>query len=124
MDDGGARLTVANTANVADSPIVLTGSSIRRPTAASPDTDAITNVTQPDFFGNSEPFSHVTLFATLRAAGRPSRSARSRPAATARGTSSRASPWPTASYSITATAIDQFGVTTTTAADRRSRPTC
>ncbi len=88
-DVGGSKLTVVNTANVADIPIVLTG--ILNPASdsgLSNGTADVTNVTQPDFFGSSQPFSHVTLSATAASQRDPlHRSARSRQAATVRGTS-------------------------------------
>ena len=113
VDDGGSRLTVDNTANVADNSIVLTGQlNPAIDSGLSTGTADVTNVTQPDFFGTSEPLS------TRHPVGDPasqrdsrSSSARSRPAATARGTSSPTSPLADGHYSITATAIDQFGET-------------
>ena len=111
------RLTVANTANVADNPIVLTG--ILNPatdSGLSTGTTNVTNVKQPDFFGNSEPFSHVTLFATTLARRRSrSRSARSQAGSDGSWNIESRIALADGHYAITATAIDQFGVTTTTA---------
>ncbi len=114
-DVGGSKLTVPNTANVADIPIVLTG--ILNPASDSgvSNSDDITNVTQPDFFGSSEAFSHVSLFATPLAGGT------SLPIGTVQAGSDGS--WNIVSivaladghYKITATAIDQFHETTTTA---------
>ncbi len=115
-DVGGSRVTILSTANVADIPIHLTG--ILNPTSDSGllsgalDT---TDVKQPDFFGSSEPRSHVTLIATpLVPGGIPIR--------IGQGTASSSGAWNIKSlvslrdghYQITATAIDQFGKTTTT----------
>ena len=115
QDVGGSRLTVTNIANVADIAIVLTG--ILNPASDSgvSNSDHITNVTQPDFFGSSEDFSHVSLFATPLGGGT------SLPIGTVEAGSDGS--WNIAStvaladghYSITATAIDQFHETTTVA---------
>ena len=115
QDAGGSRLTLTNTANVADIPIVLTG--ILNPGSGSgvSNNDHITNVTQPDFFGSSQPFSNVSLFATAVGGGI------SLPIGTVQAGSDGS--WNIVStvaladghYSITATAIDQFHETTTTA---------
>ena len=65
VDDDGSRLTVDNTANVADNPIILTGTlNPASDSGLSTGTIDTTNVTQPDFFGKSEPLSTVTLSAT------------------------------------------------------------
>jgi uncharacterized repeat protein (TIGR01451 family) len=104
-DIGGTSLTVPNTAAVADKPIVLTG--VLNPSSDSGlfNNDAITNVTQPNFYGTSEPFSHVVLFANGTPIGR--------------GQADNSGAWSVTSnlladgsYKITATATDQFGVTT------------
>ncbi len=114
QDAGGARLTIANTANVLDRPILLTG-------ILNPSSDSglftgavdVTNDNQPDFFGNSEPLSHITLFAEIIAGG---------PLITiGEGTADAAGDWniqsrlnlPDGNYEISADAVDQFGVTTT-----------
>ncbi len=114
QDAGGARLTVANTANVLDRPILLTG-------ILNPSSDSglftgavdVTNDNQPDFFGNAEPLSHITLFAEIIAGG---------PLITiGEGTADAAGDWniqsrlnlPDGNYEISADAVDQFGVTTT-----------
>ena len=116
VDEGGSRLLVTNTANVADIPIALTG--ILNPatdTGLSTGTINVTSVKQPDFFGNSEPLSHITLFATLLPGGAPVQIGQG--AAGSDGTWNIESRIALADghYSITATAVDQFGVTTTTA---------
>ncbi len=109
-DVDGSGLTIQNTANVADIPIALTG--ILNPASDSgySNTDDITDVKQPKFYGTSEPFSHVTLYATA-----PGGPAVLIGQATAAGDGS----WKITShvladgkYLITAHAIDQFGKTT------------
>jgi Bacterial Ig-like domain len=114
-DVGGSKLTVSNTAHVADIPITLTG--ILNPASDSgvSNSDHITNVTQPDFFGSSEDFSHVSLFAMPLGGGT------SLPIGTVQAGSDGS--WnivstvalPDGHCTITATAIDQFHETTTTA---------
>ena len=105
----GARLNVTNTANVADRSIALTG--VLNPTSDSGkfNNDGITNVNQPNFYRHQR-----GLLARRSSCQRHLRSARPRPAATDRG-ASPAIILADGSYAITATAVDQFGVTTTTA---------
>ena len=113
-DDDGEQLTVANTATVADNPIVLTGQlNPATDSGLSTGTVNVTDDRQPDFFGTSEPFSHVTLFAALLPAGSPVRIGQVQ--AGSDGS------WNIVSarladghYVITATAVDQFGETTVT----------
>ncbi len=70
VDVGGSRLTVSNMASVADNPIVLTGQlNPASDSGLSTGTPDVTNVNQPNFFGTSEPLSHVTCLATPLAAG-------------------------------------------------------
>ena len=129
VDVGGSKLIIHNTASVTDNPISVSG--ILNPASDSglstgtPDT---TNVNQPDFFGTvlatlpsgataPEAYAHVSLTATDIATG----------VATSIGTVQAGSDgaWNIKStvaladghYSITATAIDQFGETATTAPD-------
>ena len=115
-DVGGSKLTVPNTAHVADIPITLTG--ILNPASdsgLSTGTPDDTDVAQPDFFGTSEPFSTVSLYATAVGGGL------ALPIGTVEAGSDGS--WNIAStvvladghYAITATAIDQFHQTTTTA---------
>ena len=98
VDDNGARLTVANTANVADRPIPLAG--VLNPASDSGkfNNDAITNVAQPNFYGTSE-----AVFARCLCSPTAATSARPRRGAMGPGTSP-ATIWPTAAYAITATA--------------------
>jgi len=108
-DEEGSTLTVFNTANVQDNPILLTGTLNPASDSGKYHSDGITKVTQPNFEGTSEPFSHVTVYAN----GVPLGSTQ---------TGSDGS-WSLTSnirladgnYAISATAIDQFGKTTTVA---------
>ena len=128
-DVGGSKLTIPNVANVTDNPINVTG--ILNPksdSGLSTGTSDVTNVTQPDFFGTvlatlpsgataPEAYAHVSLTATNLSTG----------VATSIGTVQAGSDggWnikstvalADGSYTITATAVDQFGETTTTAPD-------
>ena len=117
---------MANTANVADNPIVLTG--ILNPatdSGLSTGTLNVTNVKQPDFFGTSEPFSHVTLFADACCrSGAPVQIGQVEAGSDGSWNIKSGMPLADGHYAITATAIDQFGVTTTTAPDGDHRPTC
>ena len=65
VDNNGSRLTIDNTANVADNPIVLTGQLNPASDSGKYDNDGITDVAQPNFDGTSEPFSHVVLLPTV-----------------------------------------------------------
>ena len=103
-DVDGASLTVSNTAVVADRPIVLNG----RLNVASDSGwyagDMITNVTQPNFYGLSEPYSHVWLFANGVYDGLTQ--------ADGAGHWSITSEYlPDGTYTITAASHDQFGLT-------------
>jgi hypothetical protein len=60
-DQDGATLVIDNAVKVADVPIVLTGQLNPASDHGQSNTDAITNVSQPNFFGSSEPFSDVTI---------------------------------------------------------------
>ncbi len=113
--DGGSILTVDNTANVADNSIVLTGQlNPASDSGLSTGTVDTTNVTQPNFFGKSEPLSTVTLSATLLPSG--TRFIIGQVEAGSDGSWSITSDVPLADghYNITATAVDQFGETTVT----------
>ena len=121
VDDGGSRLTVDNTANVADNSIVLTGQ--LNPTSdsgLSTGTVDITNVTQPDFFGKSEPLSTVTLSATLLPSGAPFIIGQVEAGSDGSWNIKSDVPLADGHYTITATAIDQFGETTVTTPPARS----
>lgn len=111
--NSGATLTIKNTANVADRPEALTGMLNPQSDSGISNHDAITNVQQPDFFGQSEPFSHITLFATPVGGG---------PLIPLGQTQAQGDgAWHIVSgatladghYLITGNAVDQFGMTTT-----------
>jgi hypothetical protein len=115
QDAGGSRLTLTNTDSVADNPITLTGS-VNPATISGMVTNSpnVTNDPQPGFYGTSEPYSWVTVYATPTG-GSPL------PIGTAQTSNNGA--WdivsnvalPSNTYAITATAVDQFGVTKTAA---------
>src|SRR5262249_42189504 len=114
LDDDGARLTVTNTAHVADRAIDLTGQLNPASDSGVSNSDAIANVRQPDFFGKSEPLSRITLSATPLVTGGTA-FVIAQTTANADGIWSAVSGIPLADghYMITATVVDQFGVTTT-----------
>jgi hypothetical protein len=66
--------------------------------------DGITNVAQPNFYGMSEPFSHVVLFANGTPIGKTQ-------AGSDGSWSITSNHLPDGGYTITAMAVDQFGVT-------------
>ena len=106
------RLTVDNTANVADNPITLTGQlNPASDSGLSTGTPNVTNDRQPDFFGKSEPLSQ-----RHPVGGSPSQrgpaSVIGQVEAGSDGSWNIRSSIPLADghYAITATAIDQFGV--------------
>jgi hypothetical protein len=116
VDDDGELLTVTNTATVADNPIVLTGQlNPRSDSGLSTGTPDVTNVRQPKFFGTSEPFSHVSLFAALLPGGSPTLIGTVQAGSDGSWSIKSTSALADGHYAITATAVDQFGVTTTTA---------
>ena len=116
VDDGGSILTVDNTADVADNPIVLTGAlNPQFDSGLSTGTVSTTNFKQPDFLGTSEPFSHVTLFATALPVGPPVQIGQVQAGSDGSWNIESAAPLVDGHYAITATAFDQFGKTTTTA---------
>ena len=115
-DVGGSKLTVVNTANVADIPIVLTG--ILNPASdsgLSTGTVDTTNVTQPDFYGSSQPYSTVTLSATLLPSGTPFIIGQVEAGSNGSWNIQSDVLLADGHYAITATAVDQFGQTTTVA---------
>ena len=123
-DDGGSVVTLHNTANVADNPIALSGKLDSASDTGLSNSDAITNVNQPTFTGSSEPFSHVFLYASvLNADGTVTTNPIAMTQAGSDGSWSVKSFVALAdgTYTITATATDQFGMTTAGAtAPRRS----
>ena len=115
VDDDGSRLTVDNTANVADNSIVLTGQlNPASDSGLSTGTPNVTNVKQPDFFGKSEPLSNVTLSATLLPSGAPFIIGQVEAGSDGSWNIKSDIPLADGHYSITATAIDQFGQTIVT----------
>ncbi len=113
-DVGGSKLTVPNTALVADIAITLTGILNPASDSGESNSDSITNVSQPNFYGSSAPFSTVTLYETPIAGGTAVKIGQVE--AQSDGSWSVASNvLATGTYHITATAIDQFGETTTVA---------
>ena len=116
-DAGGSVLTVPNTANVADIPITLTGVlSPGSDTGQSP-YDAITKDNMPTFQGTSEPRSTVALLAAPTTADGTIIGGY---VVLGQTTTNSSGIWhitsrrlPDGYYTIAATAIDQFGKTTT-----------
>jgi PKD repeat protein len=116
VDDDGEQLTVANTATVADNPIVLAGAiNPTTESGLSTGTPNVTNSKQPDFSGTSEPFSHVSLFAALRPSGAPVLIGQVQAGSDGAWNIKSTVRLADGHYAITATAVDQFGKTTTTA---------
>ena len=109
-DDGGTSIVIANTAHVADQAIVLTGQLSPASDSGKSNSDGITNVNTPVFFGTSEPLSHVSLFASPTGGGplTPIGQAVTDANGNWSLTSARLAD---GSYTITATAVDQLGQT-------------
>jgi hypothetical protein len=63
-DVGGSKVTLTNTATVAANAITITGILNPLSDSGKSNTDAITNIAQPNFYGTSQPFSNITLYAT------------------------------------------------------------
>jgi hypothetical protein len=115
-DDDGEQLTVANTATVADDPIVLTGAlNPRTDSGLSSSTPDVTNFGQPDFFGESAPLATVTLDASLLPNGPLVQIGQVEAGSDGSWNIKSQVALADGHYAITATAVDQFGVTTTTA---------
>ncbi len=113
---GVSKLTIVNTANVADIPIVLSG--ILNPASDSGLSNGVadvTNVTQPDFFGTSQPFSHVSVFATAIATGIVTPIGQVQAGSDGSWNITSGGSLADGHYTITASAVDQFGQTTTVA---------
>jgi hypothetical protein len=109
VDVGGAKLTVDNTAAVAAVPYSVTGVLNPASDSGKNNLDDITNVTQPNFYGTSAPFSNITLFETPVGGGTPEPMGTAE-AASNGGWSITTNLLPTGVYSITASATDQFGL--------------
>ena len=125
VDTGGARLTLIDTATVADNPITVTGQlNPASDSGLSTGTPDVTDVTQPDFFGTvlatlpsgatvPEPYAHVSLFATL-SGGTPVSIGTVQAGSDGSWNITSGVTLAAGRYTITATAVDQFGETTTT----------
>ena len=88
-DINSTTTTITDTANVADVPLVVTGKLNPASDSGASDSDDITNVVQPNFFGTTnQPFATVTLYAT--AAGSTT------PVVIGQGVSNAKDAWPTA----------------------------
>jgi hypothetical protein len=113
-EDGGKSLTIANTANIADVAINLTGQLNPISDSGASNSDAITNVKQPKFFGTSEPFSNIVLFA-MPPGGAPFQIGQTEAKSDGSWRISSNVSLADGSYTIIAAAVDRFGKTTTTA---------
>jgi large repetitive protein len=116
-DDGGSVATIHNTANVADNPIALSGKLDSASDTGLSNADSITSINQPTFTGSSEPFSHVFLYASvLNADGTVTTNPIAMTQAGSDGSWSVKSfvALTDGTYTITATALDQFSKTTVT----------
>ena len=111
-DDGGSKLTIHNTANVADAAITLTGVLDTASDSGLSNTDAITNVNHPVFHGTSEPYSNVVLFATPTAGGTAVQIGQTKAGGDGSWTIT-STLLADGSYTISGSATDQFGMTTT-----------
>ena len=69
-DDGGSNLTITNPATLTEVPIVVTGQLNPSSDTGKFHNDGVTNHNQPNFFGTTEPFAHVRLFANGTLVGR------------------------------------------------------
>jgi hypothetical protein len=114
LEDGGTSLTIANAAAVADVPLVLTGQLNPASDSGKFNNDGVTNVSGPNFFGTIEPFADVTLYATPTGGG-PAKQIGQGQADSSGNWSITSNHLADNSYTITATAVDQFGKATTTA---------
>ncbi len=110
VDEGGSSVTLTNTAVVADVPINLMGTLDPKTDSGPSNTDAVTNVPQPKFYGMSEPFSTVYVYATPEGS--------SDAILIGKTQANNSGAWKITSslladgvYTITSTAVDQFGKT-------------
>jgi hypothetical protein len=111
-DVDGSTLVIDNSIQVADFPIALAGALNPASDSGASNTDAITNVSRPNFSGTSEPFSDITLFATPTGGGAPVLQVGETEASSDGSWSIAASMLNDGSYTITARAVDQAGFTT------------
>jgi PKD repeat protein len=63
LDKGGSSVQVTNQANVQPLPFPLTGYLNPSSDSGLSQFDAVTNVNQPNFFGHSQPYAYIQLFA-------------------------------------------------------------
>jgi len=112
LDQNGLTLTIANTANVADVPLSVTGKLNPASDSGASNSDDITKVVQPNFIGTTnQPGATVTLYAL--AAGSAA------PVVIGQGVSNANDAWSITanqaladgSYAITAIAVDSAGHT-------------
>jgi uncharacterized protein (TIGR03118 family) len=110
-DVDGSTTTIANTANVADVALIVTGKLNPGSDSGASNTDNITNVVQPNFIGNTnQPFATITLYATAGS---------SVPIPIGRGVADASGAWSITAnqaladnaYTITAIAVDSSGHT-------------
>ncbi len=108
---GGSTLNIANTANVADVPLFVTGKLNPASDSGVSNSDDITNVVQPNFLGTTnQPNATVNIYATVSGGA---------PVLIGQGVSNANDAWSitsdqvlaTGTYLITAIAIDQYGHT-------------
>jgi len=109
VDSGGSRLTVSNSASVAAVPIVLTGILNPMSDSGKSHTDHITNVAQPNFYGTSQAYSNVTLAETPVGGGTTVTIGQTE-AGSNGSWSITSNILASGTYTITATATDQFGL--------------
>jgi hypothetical protein len=112
-DIGGSTVTVTNTADVADVPLIVSGRLNPASDSGASNSDDITKVVEPNFVGNTnQPSATVTLFAQSLSGGSPF--------IIGQGVSNTNDAWSITSdqaladgsYIITAIAVDRFGETT------------
>ena len=113
-DVDGSKLTVPNIALVADRPITVTGILNPASDSGKSNSDDITDVAQPSFYGTSAPLSTVTLYETPSAGGTAVKIGQVE-AQSDGSWSVTSNVLASGTYLITATAVDQFGETTTVA---------
>ncbi len=113
FDEGGSVVQVTNDATINDNPIVLTGVLNPYTDSGVSNTDAITNVKQPDFYGQSEPLSNVKLIAIPADGGSMILLGQTEAGSDGSWNIRSGVPLADGHYKIIATAVDQFGKTAT-----------
>lgn len=114
VDTEGANLTLTNTVDVSDVAISVSGQLNASSDSGVSNADAITNINQPNFYGRSEPFSHVFLFANSVGGGSPIAIGQTQAGGDGSWNITSGPALLDGAYTITANAIDQFGKTTIT----------